>query len=465
MQNVEDENEQEVTDKLADYDILIIGAGPGGYVAAEEAALEGKTVAVVERNFIGGTCLNVGCIPSKTYLEYASWLDSINEANNKGMDISVNEINFSELVNHKNKVVSTLQGGIQSTFKANNIEYIEGEAKYKDRNTFEVNGKTITASNIILATGSHPFVPKINGLEEIDYYTTDTFFEMDYLPKKLVIIGGGIIASELAYALNRLGVDVTLIEVAPDILMNQDPDARKTIKRKFKKSGIEIIVDVEIDGVFDNKVRLTNNKEFNFDELLVATGRKANLELPRDMGLTIDEDTGTVVVDDYYQTSHKNVYAIGDLIGGHQLAHAASAEGVKAVKAIIGKREKPINPNSVPRPLFTSPEVSSFGLSLDEAKKAGYDAIEEQIPFSVNGRAIATSSTEGFVKIVTERKYGEILGSVIVGKQAGDLLHQLLTVRESEGTVEEVARVVFAHPTLSEVTQDVSKELLRSINK
>lgn len=446
---------------MSNFDILIIGAGPGGYVAAEEAAKLGNSVAVIEKNAIGGCCLNVGCIPSKTYLQYSHWLSSIESANKNGLNVTVENIDFPSIVGRKDKVVSTLQGGIHTTFKNNGIQYIEGEAKHVNGTTFEVNGKEYYGKKILLATGGYPFIPKIPGLDNVNYLTTDTFFNMEELPDKFVIIGGGVIAVELAFALKTFGVEVTIIEVAPDILLTIDSDARNTIKNKLQNIGINIVTNANIQEVMDQKVILSENREFEFGELLVATGRRQNLELPKAIGLKLDKKQQFVSVDEYYETSENNVYAIGDLIGGYTLAHAASAEGIKAVRAMSGKKEKPVNPNSIPRPLFTEPEVSEFGMSEEDAKSAGYDVIVEQMPFSFNGRAIASTETDGFVKIISETKYREILGGVIVGSHATDLLHQIMTVYESEGTVDELANTVFAHPTISELIQETAKNIIK----
>ncbi|GGN61660.1 MULTISPECIES: dihydrolipoyl dehydrogenase [Oceanobacillus] len=446
---------------MSNFDILIIGAGPGGYVAAEEAATLGNSVAVIEKNAIGGCCLNVGCIPSKTYLQYSHWLSGVEAANKNGMTITVENIDFPAIVQRKNRVVSTLQGGIHSTFKNNGIKFIQGEAKYVRKNTFEVDGKEYYGKKILLATGGRPFVPGIDGLDQVDYLTTDTFFEMEELPDKFVTIGGGVIAVELAFALRKFGVEVTIIEVASDILLTLDHEAREIIKNKLKSIGIQIETSATIQKVTNQKVVLAGHKEFLFDELLVAAGREQNLDLPHAIGLELDNSNRFVSVDEYYETSESNVFAIGDLIGGQTLAHAASAEGIKAARAMSGKKERPVNPHSIPRPLFIEPEVSAFGLSEEEAERAGYDVITEIMPFSFNGRAIASDETEGFVKIISEARYREILGGVIVGSQGADLLHQILTVYESEGTVDELANTVFAHPTLSELIQETAKHIVK----
>jgi len=445
------------------YDVLIIGAGPGGYIAAEEAARYGKSVAVVERQAIGGTCLNVGCIPSKAYLEHAHWVHSLKQAQHYGMDIDFKGVDFSQLYKRKNKVVQSLQNGIHNSFKSLNIDFFEGEAVHIKDRSFKVNDQVISGQNILLATGSRPFVPPIPGLDEVDYLTTDSFFEMRTLPEKLVIIGGGVIAVELAFALEAIGSQVTLIEVAPDILLTEDSDARQIIKKHLQKK-IKLITDAKIKQVHSDTVELQDGQQYPYTQLLVATGRRSNSELASQMNLNFDEHERWPVVNDYYQTSQEHVYAIGDLIGGYTLAHAASSEGIKAVKAIIGQPERPIQARLVPRSLFTSPEVASFGLSEAEAKAAGYDTIVQQLPFSFNGRAIAVDQTTGFIKFIVERQYGEILGSVICGPEATEILHQVLTLCEAEGTVYELASTIFSHPTVSELVQDVAKAIVRKIS-
>ncbi|HLQ96022.1 MAG TPA: dihydrolipoyl dehydrogenase [Pseudogracilibacillus sp.] len=442
------------------FDILIIGSGPGGYVAAEEAARLGNSVGVIEKEQIGGCCLNVGCIPSKTYLQYSHWLSSIEAANRHGLKAKVEDIDFPAIVQRKNEVVSTLQNGIHATFKQNDIEFIQGEATYIEDHTFVVEGEHYTGKQVLLATGGHPFVPKIPGLENASYVTTDTFFEIEEFPEKFITIGGGVIAVELAFAMQKLGANVTVIEVASDILLTVDEDARAFIKQKMKAMGIQIITNASIKEVTSDSVVLSDNQSQPFDELLVAAGRQANLGLPMTMELSLEENQQFVTVDEYYETNKTGIYAIGDLIGGYTLAHAASAEGTKAVRAMSGAKEKPVPLQSIPRPLFTNPEVSEFGLSEAAAEEKGYDTVVKQMPFSINGRAIAADETEGFVKIITEKRYHEILGGVVVGANATDLLHQIMTVYEAEGTVDELANTIYAHPTISELIHDTASNIL-----
>src|SRR5699024_8483774 len=236
----------------------------------------------------GGTCLNVGCIPSKAYLEHAHWIDSISKAQQNGMQVELSGVDFTQLYERKNKVIASLQKGIHSTFKSLNIDFIEGEAIYTSNNTFEVNDEKITYEDVLLATGSQPFIPPIPGLSSQPYLTTDTFFSMEVLPEKLVIIGGGVIAVELAFAMEALGVEVTMLEVAKDILLTEDEDARKIIKQKLK-NRMTVETEVVIKNVTNNTVELEGDKQYTYDRLLIATGRKPNIDLAQAMNLEFDE--------------------------------------------------------------------------------------------------------------------------------------------------------------------------------
>lgn len=447
---------------MVQYDIVIVGAGPGGYIAAEEAARLGKKVAVIEKNEIGGTCLNVGCIPSKAYLEHAHWLHTISKSQRYGIDVEVKSIDFKSLIERKDKVVSTLQNGIASTFKSLKIDYIEGEAQFKDGNALYVGDKQIYYHDLILATGGRPFIPPIPGIENANYLTTDTFFNLETLPEKLVIIGGGVIAIELAYAMEALGVNVTVLEVAKDILLTEDSDARKIVKQAVSRF-IDVHTQVKIKQVYADKVELEDGSTYPFDQLLVATGRVPNIDLAKSIDLEFDKNGRFVKVDDYYQTSKPHIYAIGDIIGGYTLAHAASAEGIKAVRAIVGKKERPVTMKSVPRSLFVTPEVASFGITAEEAQAQGYEVIVKQMPFGFNGRAIAQDTTDGFIKLIVDRQYGEILGCVVCGPNATEILHQVLTLVESEGTVTELLSTIFSHPTVSELVQDTARVVVSEL--
>ena len=277
----------------------------------------------------------------------------------------------------------------------------------------------------------------------------------------MVIIGGGIISVELAFAMAPLGVDVTVIEVAPTILATEDDEARSIIREKMEQLGITILEGVSIDRVKENAVILADGKSYSYDNLLVATGRKPNIELAQMMGLELTEK-GFIKVDSYYESSQSGVYAIGDLIPGYMLAHVASSEGIKAVRAICRQAEEPVDNSSVPRSLFTTPEIASFGLSEEEAVQQGYDISVGQLPYVYNGRAIVSNSEKGFVKIVSEKRYHLLLGAVIVGPHATDILQSLIVLKDAEGTLDQLDKTIFAHPTISELVQEVARLILRS---
>ncbi|MGX6977893.1 dihydrolipoyl dehydrogenase [Vagococcus elongatus] len=444
---------------MGKYDLIVIGAGPGGYVAAVEAAELGKKVAVIERQKIGGTCLNVGCIPSKAYLKHASWMEELKEANRFGLVNTLDFVDYGKLVDRKNQVVTQLQQGIHYLFKHHKIDYFEGEASLKSRYEVQVNDKILTTDYMLLATGSRPFVPPIKGLETTDYLTTETFFDLQTLPKELVIIGGGVIGIELAFAMAPLGSQVTVIEAAPNILMTEDNQARDIIKKQLKKMGVMIYEGVEIKEVQAHQVILAQEK-VSFDKLLVVTGRQANLELAGQLGLRLTNQKKFIDVNEYYQTNSPNVYAVGDIIEGYMLAHAASKEGVKAVRHMFGDKELPLSNDAVPRCVYTHPEIASFGMTAEEAEMSGQEVLIASVPYSANGRAIAGNETLGFIKIIADKKYREILGAVIVGANATEMIHTLLAIKQAEGTVFELEQMTFAHPTLSEMMGELANQMI-----
>lgn len=434
---------------MNNFDVIIIGAGPGGYVAAIRAAQLGKTVAVVEKEKIGGVCLNVGCIPSKTLLKHSKMVEEIKQANDWGIETGKISIDFPKLMKRKDQVVQTLTNGVSYLLKKNNITLYHGEATVNEDLVVTIGEEKIQGKDILLATGSKPFVPPIKGLESVDYLTTDSFFELKTLPKSLAIIGGGVISVELASAMAPLGTKVTIIEVAPDILLTEDQDARKIIKKQLEKQNIQILIKANIKEVKKNQVILAD-QEIVFDKLLVATGRKPNIELAQALNLKMNHTNKFVAVNEYYETSKKHIYAVGDIVGGYQLAHAASAEGLVAVHAMVGDTSKILSQTEIPRCVYTHPEVASFGLSEEQAKEAGYDVKVTKSSISGNAKAIAMGETEGFVKIITDKRYQEIVGAVIVGSNATELIGQILAVKHSEGTLNELAAVVQPHPSVSE---------------
>lgn len=430
------------------YDLIVVGAGPGGYVAAIRAAQLGQKVAIVEKTNAGGTCLNVGCIPSKTLLEHGTKAHDIRKANDWGIETQGMKVNFSKLVQRKQHIVSTLTGGVKQLLKKNKVNFIKGEATVTKDLEVKVGNQSYQAKDIILATGSKPFIPPIEGLNDIKYETTDTFFDIETLPKQLAIIGGGVIATELASSMADLGVEVTMIEVNEDILLTEIEEVRELLKDHLKNQSIRILTGAKISKVTTSKVILDNHEDVSFDTLLVATGRQPNIKVVED--LDIDMDGKFVQVDEHYQTTINHVYAIGDLVKGYQLAHSASSHGLHVVETLAGLKPTPVSPNNITRCIYTRLEAASVGLSESQAKEAGYDVSVTQSSFQGNAKALVKGEVQGFIKIVTDKAYGEVLGAFIVGPHATDLISEVLGVKASEGTMNELSNIIQPHPSLSE---------------
>lgn len=430
------------------YDLIVVGAGPGGYVAAIRAAQLGQKVAIVEKTNAGGTCLNVGCIPSKTLLEHGTKAHDIRKANDWGIETQGMKVNFSKLVQRKQHIVSTLTGGVKQLLKKNKVTFIKGEATVTKDLEVKVSNQSYQAKDIILATGSKPFIPPIEGLNDIKYETTDTFFDIETLPKQLAIIGGGVIATELASSMADLGVEVTMIEVNEDILLTEIEEVRELLKDYLKNQSIRILTSAKISKVTTSKVILDNHEDVSFDTLLVATGRQPNIKVAED--LDIDMDGKFVQVDEHYQTTINHVYAIGDLVKGYQLAHSASSHGLHVVETLAGLKPTPVSPNNITRCIYTRLEAASVGLSESQAKEAGYDISVTQSSFQGNAKALVKGEVQGFIKIVTDKAYGEVLGAFIVGPHATDLISEVLGVKASEGTMNELSNIIQPHPSLSE---------------
>ena len=430
------------------YDLIVVGAGPGGYVAAIRAAQLGQKVGIVEKTNAGGTCLNVGCIPSKTLLEHGTKAHDIRKANDWGIETQAMKVNFSKLVQRKQHIVSTLTGGVKQLLKKNKVTFIKGEATVTKDLEVKVNNQTYQAKDIILATGSKPFIPPIEGLNDIKYETTDTFFDIETLPKQLAIIGGGVIATELASSMADLGVEVTIIEVNEDILLTEIEEVRELLKDHLKNQSIRILTGAKISKVTTSKVILDNHEDVSFDTLLVATGRQPNIKVAED--LDIDMDGKFVQVDEHYQTTINHVYAIGDLVKGYQLAHSASAHGLHVVETLAGLKPTTVSPNNITRCIYTRLEAASVGLSESQAKEAGYDVSVTHSSFQGNAKALVKGEAQGFIKIVTDKAYGEVLGAFIVGPHATDLISEILGVKASEGTMNELSNIIQPHPSLSE---------------
>ena len=431
------------------YDLAVIGAGPGGYVAAIHAAKSGLKVALVEKDKVGGACYNTGCIPSKIMLEHSKLVQEIRRGTNWGITVPTINIDFPKLMHRKDLVVEELLTNIEGFIKKAQITMYRGEASVSTEKVVTVGNESFTAANVILATGSRPFVPPFTGLETANYYTTDTFFNMKELPKQLTIVGGGVIAIEMAFALAPMGTKVTVLNHSMDILQTEEPDARPIIKEKMKELGIELITSFLFKEIKGNEI-ITSIGTFEYENLLFATGRRPNTEIPLALGLEMD---GRLVeTNHHYETSIPGIYAIGDIVGGFQLAHTAIAEGTHAVDAILGKHPRAINRQEIPRCVYTHPEIATFGMLQHEAPA---DSIVTKMYLPTNPKALLEGNTQGFMKFVASPE-GDIYGACVVGDGATEMINAMLAAKVAGGSVKDLARMVFPHPTVSEHIKDAA---------
>lgn len=436
---------------LENFDLAVIGAGPGGYVAAIHAAKNGMKVALVERGKVGGACYNVGCIPSKILLEHSKLVQEIGRGNSWGIETPTVNINFPRLMQRKDAVIAELLANIEGFIASNQIVFYRGEASVAQDATVTVGTATFAAKDIILATGSKPFVPPFKGLETSTYYTTDTFFEMTELPKQLTIIGGGVIAVEMAFSLAPLGTKVTMLNHSLDILQTEEPDARPIIRKKMIELGIELVTDFQFEHFNGNEIH-TSKGVYTYENLLFATGRRPNTEIAKKLGLNFDGRL--IAVSEHLETSQPHIYAIGDLVGGYQLAHAASAEGIHVVEHILGQGPANIDQTSIPRCVYTHPEIATFGL-LEEDIDVAYTVTK--MPIRTNPKALMEGNTEGFIKLMASKGAGQILGACVVGDGATEMLNTILATKNAGGTAATLTQMIFPHPTVSEHIGDAAK--------
>lgn len=470
---IEEQTEMSPTGEF-ENDVVVIGSGPGGYVAAIRAAQLGARTVCIEREATewGGTCLNWGCIPTKTMVASVERLHHVKTAAAMGVLIG-GEIgfDFAKMMERKQKVVTNLRGGVQALLKSNHVRSIVGTARLVDAHTVEIclpDGQTerISTDKIILATGSVPVMPPIPGVERNPddprgvstngIWTSDEAVASTSCPKSMVIIGAGAVGLEFSYVFSSLGADVNVIEIAPEILPTGDAEISKELRKLLSRQGIKFHVDSKVTGVeHKGATRIVTvqtgeeTKTIEAEVVLVGAGRKAyfdNLGLEK-VGVKLHKRG--VEVNDYMQTSVGNIYAIGDIVGKQLLAHLASHMGGVAAENAMGHETK-MDYRAVPAPIYTSPEVASVGLTEEEARAQNYDVITGRFPFRPLGRAMALNEQDGFVKVVTERKYGELLGVHIIGPYATELIHEAVMAIKLEATVEELMTNIHAHPTLSE---------------
>lgn len=446
------------------YDVIVIGGGPGGYVAAIKAAQLGAKVAIVEDGNLGGVCLNWGCIPTKTLLRTAKLFKDMKNSEEFGImgikdtDISVD---WHKMIERKNQVVGKLVSGISMLFKKNKIDLYDGFGTVKSKNEVEVNGETITGKNLIIATGATEYMPGIPGLEETiktgKVLNSKATFELEEIPKDLVIIGGGVIAVEFATLFNSIGTNVTLIQRSKQILSGTETEMAKTLQRQLKKDGINVITGTSLKSITEDEIVIEHKgkeKTFTGDKYLVSLGFSANLGGLEALGLELDEK-GFVKTDDHLRTNVDGVYAIGDLNGKFALAHVASAEGIVAAENIMGE-DTSINYNIVPAGIYTFPELATVGMTEEEAIEKGHDVKVSKFPLTANGKALSEGETTGFAKIISDKKYGEVLGVHIMASHATDMISEAVVAMQLEGTVHDIAKAIHPHPTTSEIVMEAA---------
>ncbi|MDD5686734.1 MAG: dihydrolipoyl dehydrogenase [Elusimicrobia bacterium] len=449
-----------------DYDIIVIGSGPGGYVAAIRAAQLGAKVAVVDKGEVGGVCLNCGCIPTKTLIATAELFSKIKNSKEFGINIENPKVDFPAVIDRKEKIIKKLQGGISSLFRSHKIEFIKGEAKITGQNKVEVNGKTIESSKIIIATGSSPMVlPGLVPDGKTILTSTDILINRE-IPQSLVIIGGGVIGIEFASLFNSLGVKVTIVEMLPRILINEDEEISTTMTRILAGKGVEIKTNSKVLKVEGNKLEIESagvKSEINADKVLLCIGRKPNTAGLGLEKINIEVEKGFIKVNSRMETSAKNVYAVGDAAGKYLLAYTASAEGIVAAENATGK-ESEIDYRVIPSCIFSSPEIGSVGLTEAEAKKRGYLVKVGKFPLMASGRAVILNETKGLVKVIVDEKTDKILGVHIIGNEATELIHLPAMAIKLESTTKEFERICFGHPSLSETileaVHDVHKQAI-----
>jgi dihydrolipoamide dehydrogenase len=441
------------------YDCIVIGSGPGGYVAAIRAAQLGMKTAVVEKDAIGGRCLNYACIPAKAVLRVADVLSEVRHAGDFGVKVGAPEVDFTGVEAHRDKVIKTLTGGVSMLLKKNKVDVIEGEASLTKDGKVKVGSDEIEAATIILATGS--VAKPILGLEFGDrVLDTQGAWLLHELPKKLAVIGAGASGTEIASAYGRLGTEVVLLEALPQILPLEDEDIAKAAAREIGKQ-VKIVTGANVEKVDVTKKGVSidfGEGKQDFDYVVIAAGRAPDAEALNlaEAGIETDE-RGQVKVDGRQKTSRDGVYAIGDMTPGPALAHKASEEGVIAVEAAAGMDPHPLDHSSIPAATFSSPQVASFGLTEKQAKEAGYDVAVGKVPMGAVGAPTVYGDRGGMIKIVGDKKYGEILGAHIVSAKAADLIEELVVAKELEGGYPELARTIHPHPAFAEAVLEAAR--------
>ncbi len=450
------------------YDVIVLGSGPGGYVTAIRASQLGLKTAIVEKESLGGVCLNWGCIPTKALLKSANVFEYLNHAADYGLSVKDPKADFSAVVKRSRGVAEKMSGGVQFLMKKNKIDVIMGTGKIKPGKKVEVTddkGKVAeySASHIVIATGARsrqlPNLPQ-DGKKIIGYREA---MSLPSLPKSMVVVGSGAIGVEFAYFYATMGTEVTIVEFMPNIVPVEDVEVSKQLEKSFKKQGIKIMTSSSVESVDTSgktckvKVKTAKGEEtLECDVVLSAVGIETNLEGIGLEDVGIMTDKGKVLVNDFYETNIPGYYAIGDITPGPALAHVASAEGITCVEKIAGHHPEPINYGNIPGCTYCSPEVASVGMTEQAAKDAGMDIKVGKFPFSASGKASASGANDGFVKLIFDAKYGELLGAHMIGANVTEMIAELVAVRKLETTGMELIKTIHPHPTMSEAVMEAA---------
>lgn len=467
---------------MKDYELIVIGAGPGGYVAAIRAAQLGMKTAVIEKQDIGGTCLNRGCVPTKTLLHSAELVNEVKEAGTFGVNVQGVALDFRKIHERKKEVVCKLRSGVEQLFKANGIDIIRGEASIIGEGNIRVREKEgeriLSCDRILIATGSKPSVPPIPGLDLPEVVTSDEILEENsHAYKSLIIIGGGVIGMEFATFYNAIGCQVTVIEAMDRIIPTMDKEISQNLGMILKKKGVKILAGCMVEKVEKNEEMGTLRVSYTAkgkpecaeaEAVLVAIGRKPNTEGLFQDSFQIEMEKGRIIVDNKFETSIKKVYAIGDVSSKIQLAHVASAQGVAAVEMMAGITPKH-DLNAVPGCIYTSPEIASVGMTADEAKAAGRAVKTGKFVMFSNSRTMIKDGDRGFIKIVSDEETGVILGAQLMCERATDMISEMTTAVVNKLTVEQMLKVMRPHPTfneaISETLEDMEEASIHTVPK
>lgn len=449
------------------FDAVVIGGGPGGYVAAIRASLLGLKVAIIEEGEMGGTCLNRGCIPTKALLHSAEVYNTVKHSSQFGINVEDISYDYGRICKNKDSVVKRLRTGVEYLVKGNGVQIIPGKGCIKDKNTIEITGKencTANTDKIIIATGSLPLIPPIPGIDGSKVMNSDEVLEMTECPGKIIIIGGGVIGVEFATILNFLGKDVTIVEMMETLIPSVDTEISTALRKSLEAKGVKVFLGSKVTSILSEKdatcnfMREGKMQEVRGDRIVVAIGRKPNVQNLglENIGVTLEK--GFIMVNERMETSVKGVYAIGDVTGKSLLAHVASAQGIVSADNAAGKNHM-MDYTIIPGCIYTHPEIASVGMTEEEAINRKIDYKVGKFQVNANGKAMIMGEKEGLVKIITDQRTGEILGAHIMGPRATDMIAEICVAMKLESTVDELSRTIHPHPTVSEMIMEAAHDV------